>query len=247
MTEVILDQVSVSYVIDKKTRNKVIDKLSITFGNGLFHVIIGESGTGKTTLLKAILGLVSYEGGIYFGNVDANSLPLDQRNFSLVSQSYVLYPHMNIFDNIAYPLKNASAPKKEIIERVYEVAEELDLTHTLTRKPRHISGGQQQRAALARALVKRPTLIAFDEPLSNVDPHQRAELRLLIKNVIKARGITALYVTHDFEEALALADVLHVMDKGQIVLSGSSREVFYSNHEVVENLKKVLQKQNNVY
>ena len=143
-----------------------------------------------------------------------------------------------MFDNIAFPLKAITADREEIIRRVYEVANELNLVDCLPRKPRYLSGGQKQRVALARAIVKNADLILFDEPLSNIDPSARNAQRSLIKKVIQNRGKTAIYVTHDFKEALLLADYLYVMDKGKIVVSGKPLEVFDSGVEIVNDFKR---------
>ena len=214
-----------------------LDGLNAEFLSDAFNVVIGYSGCGKTTLLKCIAGLKDYDGDVLFDGNDVSYLKPQERNISYVSQEYVLYPHLTVFDNIAFPLKNSGVPKKEIIARVKSVAEEMDLTYCLTRKPAYLSGGQQQRVALARALVKKPSICLFDEPLSNTDMQFRFTQRQLIKEKIAQYGCTAIYVTHDFSEAMSLADKLLVLSDGKRVLQGKPQEVFDSGNEVVESLK----------
>ena len=144
---------------------------------------------------------------------------------------------MTVFENIAFPLKVAGASKDEIIRRVYEVADKLEIRHCLTRKPKHLSGGQQQRVALARALIKKPNLYLFDEPLSNVDPIKRSESRILIKKIITESNATAIYVTHDFTEAMTLADHIIVINDGKVEIEGAPMEVYKSSNPIVESLK----------
>lgn len=202
-----------------------------------FNCIIGPSGSGKTTLLKCLAGLLPYDGEITFDGVSVNGLKPFERNLSLVTQEFALYPHMTVFDNIAFPLKNAGARREEIVKRVERIADVLDLKYCLTRKPRHISGGQKQRAALARALIKNPLVCLFDEPLSNVDPQMRFKERRFLKNAMASFGCTAVFVTHDVLEATALADKLFVMDGGKIVLQGDVNEVYNSDDPVMTALR----------
>jgi len=193
----------------------------------------------KSTLLKAIAGLIEYEGEIYFDSTDISNLTIKERNISFVTQNYALYPHLNIFDNIAFPLTISQAPKKEIIERVTEVAKYLGIEHCLTRKPKHLSGGQQQKVALARAMVKKPQLYLFDEPLSNFDQPKRYEARQIIKKGVKDYAATAIYVTHDFTEAMALADNIIVISDKKVEISGRPLDVYNSGNPVVEDLKGI--------
>ncbi|MBO4572811.1 MAG: ABC transporter ATP-binding protein [Clostridia bacterium] len=214
-----------------------LDDLSAEFLPDAFNVVIGYSGCGKTTLLKCIAGLKDHDGDILFDDNDVFDLSPADRGVSYVSQEFVLYPHLTIFDNIAFPLKNSGVPKKEIIERVKQVAEELDLTYCLTRKPKNISGGQQQRVALARALVKKPSICLLDEPFSNADIQLRSQQRQTIKEKMVKYGCTTIYVTHDFQEAMALADKLFVLNEGKCVLQGDPKTVFDSGNEIVVSLK----------
>lgn len=227
----------------KRNKNHIvttaIDNLSCTFVNNAFNVIVGPSGCGKTTLLKTIAGLLeNYEGEILSDSSNIKDFTVQERKIAFVSQEYVLYPHLTVFDNIAFPLKAIGASREEIIERVYKVAEEMNLMDCLPRKPRYLSGGQKQRVALARAITKNAELYLFDEPLSNIDPQLRNDQRIFIKQTMTNHSATIIYVTHDFKEAMALADYLYVMDEGKIVISGKPLDVYKSGNEVVESFKE---------
>ena len=225
----------------KKLSDGVIglNKFSTTFEEGSFNVILGYSGCGKSTLLKAIIGLVPLaEGKILFNGIDYELLTMNDKRLSYVSQEYALYPHMTVFDNIAFPLRMKGSKRKEIIEEVNKVAEELGLTICLSRRPKDLSGGQQQRVALARAIVKKPMLLLFDEPLSNVDPKFRAEERNRLKLAAKQTQATSLYVTHDFNEALNLADKIYVLNDGKLVFEGTPKELLNTDNQVVDSLRK---------
>ncbi len=223
---------------EKKNKEVVaLENLSLEIKDKFLNVILGYSGSGKTTLLRSIAGLQDYEGTIYFDGIDVDNLSVQKRNIAMVTQNYALYPSMTVFENIAFPLKVLGASKEEIISRVYEIAEKLDIKHCLSRKPKKLSGGQQQRVALARAMVKKPDLYLFDEPLSNLDTIKRSEARILIKKIIKERNATALYVTHDFTEAMALADYLIVINDKRVEIEGTPLEIYESNNPIVESLK----------
>lgn len=227
----------------KRNKNNIvvtaIDDLSCTFLDGSFNVIVGSSGCGKTTLLRIIASLLEpFEGQVLTNDVDIRNLSIKERRLAFVSQEYILYPHLTVFDNIAFPLKTIKADREEIIRRVYEVAEEMNLMDCLPRKPRYLSGGQRQRVALARAIVKNADLYLFDEPLSNIDPIMRNEQRIFIKKTMQNHHKTVIYVTHDFKEAMALADYLFVMDNGKIVASGQPLDVYNSGNSVVNDFRK---------
>ena len=239
MSSIKIENLTVKFESKKKPTVVALDNVSLDIKDATLNVIVGYSGCGKTTLLRSIAGLQEYEGYIYFDGVDGDTLSVQQRNVSMVTQNYVLYRTMTVFENIAFPLTIAGASKEEIIERVYYVAERLGIKHCLSRKPKHLSGGQQQKVALARALIKKPDIYLFDEPLSNFDAQKRSESRVLIKKIIKENNATALYVTHDFEEAMALADHLIVMADGKIVIEGEPLDVYNSGNEIVESLKGV--------
>lgn len=231
MATIKITDLTVSFSSKKKGTIIALDKVNAVFNNGDFNVILGPSGCGKTTLLRTIAGLQEYEGEILYDSVDADELSFKARNISYVTQSYSLYSHLNIFDNIAFPLKTIGATKEEIIPRVMDLAKQLDIEICLNRKPRQLSGGQQQRAALARALIKKPSVCFLDEPLSNIDVQQRETARVLMKKTLKLNGCTVVYVTHDFSEAMALADKVFIMNNGKIIKSGTPMEIYNNNND----------------
>lgn len=236
MSEIEVKNVSVEFK-SKKREAVALDDFSATFSDGM-NVVVGYSGCGKTTLLRCILGLTDYDGDIYLDGQDLYDIATKDRNFSFVSQEYVLYPQYTVFENIAFPLKLLKAGREEITQRVNEMAEMLELTACLNRKPKHISGGQQQRVAIARALVKRPSVCFMDEPFSNTDEVTRMQTVRWLKKAFDATGCTCLYVTHDFKEALTLADTIYVMNEGKLEIFGTPDEIFNSNNEVVKTLKE---------
>lgn len=238
MPDVKVKNVTVTYVDKHKNETVAVRGLSCRFESGTLSVVMGFSGCGKTTLLKAIGGFFDFDGYIYFDGKDADTIPTRKRNLAYVSQDYVLYPSLTVFDNIAFPLKTARVRADEVTERVKDIAGALGLTDCLTRLPRHLSGGQQQRVALARAMVKRPALLLMDEPLSNVDAGSREALRHYIREAQKEEGTTVIYVTHDYREALELADRIYIMDEGALVLSGTPDEIRASTNETVELLRQ---------
>ena len=196
-------------------KTEVIHGVSIDVPDGEFVVIVGPSGCGKSTLLRMVAGLEAISSGeIDIGGRVVNGLEPRERDIAMVFQNYALYPHMTVFDNMAYGLKIASMPKAQIRARVDKAAGMLDLTDYLKRKPRQLSGGQRQRVAMGRALVRDPAAFLFDEPLSNLDAKLRVQMRLQIKEMQRTVGTTSLYVTHDQTEAMTLADRLVVMNAG---------------------------------
>ena len=196
-------------------RNEVIHGVTTNVDDGEFIVIVGPSGCGKSTLLRMVAGLEEITAGqIEIGGRVVNGLEPRERNIAMVFQNYALYPHMSVFDNMAYGLKIAGMAKAEIRERVGKAAAMLELAEMLDRKPRQLSGGQRQRVAMGRALVRDPAAFLFDEPLSNLDAKLRVQMRLEIKQLQRAVGTTSLYVTHDQVEAMTLADRLVVMRAG---------------------------------
>jgi multiple sugar transport system ATP-binding protein len=203
-------------IFDKKTI--AVDGVSFDVRDGEFVILLGPSGCGKTTTLRCIAGLETPdEGEIYIGDRLVNDLPPKDRDIAMVFQSYALYPHMTVYDNLAFPLKMRKYPKDEIDKRVKEVARLLRIEDLLDRKPRQLSGGQQQRVALGRALVRNPQVWLMDEPLSNLDAKLRVYMRAELKKLQKDLGITTIYVTHDQAEAMAMGDRIAVMDKGKIL------------------------------
>jgi sn-glycerol 3-phosphate transport system ATP-binding protein len=197
-------------------RNPVIHGISLDVANREFIVIVGPSGCGKSTLLRMVAGLEEITAGtIEIGDRVVNQLEPRERDIAMVFQNYALYPHMTVFDNMAYGLKIAGMNRTEISERVSRAANMLELGPYLDRKPRALSGGQRQRVAMGRALVRDPAAFLFDEPLSNLDAKLRVQMRLEIKALQREVGTTSLYVTHDQVEAMTLADRLVVMNAGR--------------------------------
>ncbi len=206
---------------------QVIHGVGIDVADGEFIVIVGPSGCGKSTLLRMVAGLETVtEGGISINGRVVNTVEPMDRDIAMVFQNYALYPHMSVFDNMAYGLKIARRPKGEIEARVAKAAKMLQLEEYLGRKPRELSGGQRQRVAMGRAIVRQPAVFLFDEPLSNLDAKLRVQMRLEIKALQKELGITSLYVTHDQVEAMTLADRMIVMNDGRADQIGAPLEVY---------------------
>jgi sn-glycerol 3-phosphate transport system ATP-binding protein len=207
--------------------NTVIHDLSASIADGEFVVIVGPSGCGKSTLLRMVAGLEDISGGtISIGDRVVNALEPAERDIAMVFQNYALYPHMSVFDNMAYGLKIAKRPIEEIKARVDKAAGILELSHLLQRKPRELSGGQRQRVAMGRAIVRQPQVFLFDEPLSNLDAKLRAQTRLEIQKLHRELGITSLFVTHDQVEAMTLAQRMIVMNGGHMEQFGTPEEVY---------------------
>lgn len=206
----------------------IIHGVSLEIADGEMTVIVGPSGCGKSTLLRMIAGLEEVSSGEI--NVDdklVNHLEPKNRNIAMVFQNYALYPHMTVYQNMAYSLKICGFKKTEIQFRVTRVAERLGLVHVLDRKPKQLSGGQRQRVAMGRAMVREPAIFLFDEPLSNLDTQLRVQMRLEIKQLQRQLKTTSVYVTHDQVEAMTLADRLVVMNHGVIEQIGSPLEVYH--------------------
>ena len=208
-------------------KTAVIHGVNIDIEEGEFIVIVGPSGCGKSTLLRMVAGLETVTSGqVKINGHGVNELEPMDRNIAMVFQNYALYPHMSVFDNMAYGLKIAKTPKPEIAERVQVAAKLLQLEPYLQRKPRELSGGQRQRVAMGRAIVRKPDVFLFDEPLSNLDAKLRVQMRLEIKELQRNLGVTSLYVTHDQVEAMTLADRMIVMNGGVADQIGAPLEVY---------------------
>ena len=206
---------------------KVIHGIDAEISDGEFVVIVGPSGCGKSTLLRMVAGLEDITGGeIEIGARVVNQLEPAERDIAMVFQNYALYPHMSVYDNMAYGLKIAKVPKVEIDVRVKKAAGILELGAFLERKPRELSGGQRQRVAMGRAIVRQPSVFLFDEPLSNLDAKLRAQTRLEIQKLHRELGITSLFVTHDQVEAMTLAQRMIVMNSGRMEQFGTPEEVY---------------------
>ena len=205
----------------------VIHNLNAQINDGEFVVIVGPSGCGKSTLLRMVAGLEEVTGGlISIGNRIVNDLEPAERDIAMVFQNYALYPHMSVFDNMAYGLKIAKVSMADIQTRVDKAAGILELRNLLQRKPRELSGGQRQRVAMGRAIVRQPQVFLFDEPLSNLDAKLRAQTRLEIQKLHRELGITSLFVTHDQVEAMTLAQRMIVMNAGVMEQFGTPEEVY---------------------
>lgn len=211
-----------------KQELQVIHGVNAEIGHGEFVVIVGPSGCGKSTLLRMVAGLEEISGGeIAIGDRVVNDLEPAERDIAMVFQNYALYPHMSVYDNMAYGLKIRKMPVDEIRTRVDKAAKILELGHLLDRKPRQLSGGQRQRVAMGRAIVRQPQVFLFDEPLSNLDAKLRAQTRLEIQKLHRELGITSLFVTHDQVEAMTLAQRMLVMNAGNMEQFGTPEEVYH--------------------
>ena len=206
---------------------QVLHGVDAAVHDGEFIVIVGPSGCGKSTLLRMVAGLEEVtEGEVWIGDRVVNDLEPAERDIAMVFQNYALYPHMTVFDNMAYGLKIARVPRQEIQARVDKAAAILELGALLHRKPRELSGGQRQRVAMGRAIVRQPQVFLFDEPLSNLDAKLRAQTRLEIQKLHRELGITSLFVTHDQVEAMTLAQRMIVMNGGVMEQFGTPQEVY---------------------
>lgn len=207
---------------------KAVDGIDLAVREGEFVVLLGPSGCGKTTLLRMIAGLEKpTEGDVIIGDQIVNDLPPRARKIGMVFQSYALYPHMSVFDNIAFPLKAMRVPRDALRERVEWASSLFGIKRLLDRKPRQLSGGERQRVALARALVKEPTVMLLDEPLSNLDAKLRASARAELQQFQRRTGITTIFVTHDQVEAMGLGDRIAVMYQGKVRQFGTPQDIYH--------------------
>lgn len=208
---------------------QAVQDISISIADGEFIVLVGPSGCGKSTLLRMIAGLETITSGTAsIGGTVVNKMEPADRDIAMVFQNYALYPHMSVYANMAYGLKNRGTPKAEIDARVKEAVRMLELEPYLDRKPRALSGGQRQRVAMGRAIVRKPAAFLFDEPLSNLDAKLRVSMRGEIKQLQKRLGTTSIYVTHDQLEAMTLADRLVVLNGGKVEQIGTPLEVYHN-------------------
>ena len=204
-----------------------IRDLSLDINQGEFFTLLGPSGCGKTTLLRMIAGFNSIEDGqILFGDKVINKVEAHKRDIGMVFQNYAIFPHLTVYENVAYGLKAKKVPKSEITSRVEKALDLVQISQLKDRKPSELSGGQQQRVALARAFVIEPGILLMDEPLSNLDAKLRVQMRTVIRKLQKRVGITTVYVTHDQEEALAISDRIAIMKAGDIMQVGTPEEIY---------------------
>jgi len=221
MAKVVLQQVTKTF-----NGQNVVKGINLVVPDGSFTVLVGPSGCGKSTTLRMIAGLENVsEGEIRIGDTSVNHLPPGKRDVAMVFQNYALYPTMNVFDNIAYGLRNRGVPKKECKVLVEEIAEVVGLSPYLNRKPSQLSGGQRQRVALARAMVKKPKVFLMDEPLSNLDAKLRNQMRVELTSLHKQLGSTFIYVTHDQVEAMTMGDQIVVMNEGSIMQAAAPMDL----------------------
>jgi spermidine/putrescine ABC transporter ATP-binding subunit len=214
-------------LVKRYSAQSVIGPISFSVNAGEFVSLLGPSGCGKTTTLRCIAGFESpSEGGIYLDGERIDQRPPNRRNVGLVFQSYALFPHLTVFENVAFGLRLRRSTNAELKRRVQEALELVGLSHLAERYPRQLSGGQQQRVAIARSVVLEPRLLLFDEPLSNLDLKLRVTMRAELRNLQRRLGKTAIYVTHDQGEALALSDRIVVMSNGKIEQIGTPVEVY---------------------
>lgn len=224
MARVILKNINKTY--DKK--NQVIESLNLEINDGEFLVLVGPSGCGKSTILRMIAGLEETNSGeIIIGDKTVTHTPPKDRDIAMVFQNYALYPHMSVYENMAFGLKMRKFKKDEIKKRVEETASILDLQDVLDRKPRQLSGGQRQRVALGRAIVREPQVFLMDEPLSNLDAKLRVQTRFELKKLHKKLNTTFIYVTHDQVEAMTMGDRIVILDQGKIQQVGAPDEVYH--------------------
>ena len=206
---------------------KILNNISLYINDNEFLTLLGPSGCGKTTTLRMIGGFLQPdEGDIFFLGERINDLPPYKRNVNTVFQNYALFPHLNVFENIAFPLREKKLPKEEINTKVNEMLELVKLQHRSKRRINELSGGQQQRVAIARALISRPRVLLLDEPLGALDAKLRKDMQQELKKIQKATGITFIFVTHDQEEALTMSDTIVVMSDGKIQQIGTPADVY---------------------
>ncbi|MFI0432430.1 MAG: ABC transporter ATP-binding protein [Candidatus Nanopelagicales bacterium] len=223
MAKVVLEHIEKLY----ENGYHAVSDLNLDIADGEFLVLVGPSGCGKSTALRMVAGLEDISGGeLYIGDRLCNDLPPQDRDIAMVFQSYALYPHMSVADNIAYGLKLRKMPKAEIQARIKKAADMLELNDYLERKPAQLSGGQRQRVAMGRAIVREPAVFLMDEPLSNLDAKLRVQMRAEISSVVRSLGTTTIYVTHDQVEAMTMGDRMAIMKKGVLNQVGAPQEVY---------------------
>lgn len=225
MNLVNLNDIAVSY----DGKNNILENLNLSVKKGELVSLLGPSGCGKTTTLRVVAGFIQpSKGEFLLGDEEYTNIPIHNRNFGLVFQSYALFPHLNVFENVAFGLKMKKMSKKEIEKKVEKMLEVVDMTSFSKRYPKELSGGQRQRVAIARALVIEPKLLLLDEPLSNLDAKLRLKMRVEIRKLQQELGITTLFVTHDQEECFSISDRVAVLNKGVIEQFDKPEEI-YSN------------------
>ncbi|MGE0004471.1 MAG: ABC transporter ATP-binding protein [Parvibaculaceae bacterium] len=222
-----MSRVAIDHVTKRYGSFAALDDISITFNDGEFFGLLGPSGSGKTTLLRAIAGFIAPdEGTIAFDGEQVETVPVHRRAIGMVFQSYALFPHLTIAENIGFGLDVRGAPRGDIRKRVSEMLALVRLGGLEARYPRQLSGGQQQRVALARALITRPKVLLLDEPLGALDRRLRQEMQVELKDIQRETGVTAIFVTHDQEEALTLSDRIAIIDQGRLIQVDAPQTVY---------------------
>jgi ABC-type sugar transport system ATPase subunit len=222
-----MSSVSFKGVSKRFGTTEVIKNISLTVEDGEFLVFVGPSGCGKSTMLRMVAGLETIsQGDLYIDGTRVNDLGPSERGAAMVFQSYALYPHMTVAENMSFGLRVAGLPKSEVSSRVQQTAEMLQITDLLNRQPKQLSGGQRQRVAIGRAIVRRPKVFLFDEPLSNLDASLRVQLRIELAKLHASLGTTMIYVTHDQTEAMTLGDRIAVFNRGKIEQLGTPLELY---------------------
>ena len=237
MSKITFQNVSVLYEDKKRSFITAVDNVSFSLNDHAFHVFVGPSGGGKTSLIKCLTGDVIYEGKILLGSDDLESVSIKNRKISYMTQDYLVYPNINVYDNIAFPLRVAKMDHDEADQRIKDIAHKLDIDLLLTRKSKYLSIGQISRVALAKALVKDSELFLFDEPTKNLDVKNREIVVDLIKENVKKRNKTVVYVTHDIKEAINIADYIHVIADGKHIGVYTPEEFLNSDNPIVKSLR----------
>ena len=237
MSKITFQNVSVLYEDKKRTFITAVDNVSFSLENKKFHVMVGPSGGGKTSLMKCITGDLIYEGKVILGNRDIEEIPIKDRKLSYMSQDYIIFPNINVYDNIAFPLRVMKMDHDEADQKIKHIASRLGIDYLLTRKSKFLSIGQISRVALAKMLVKDSDVYLFDEPTKNLDARNRDIVLNLIKENIKNSGKTVLYITHDIQEAIYMADYIHVINEGKYIGPFTPEEFLYSDNEIVKSLR----------
>ena len=238
MPAVKIENLGVTYVGRKKQLTTPLSDFSCEFISNKVNVLVGESGCGKTTLLRAICQQFEYDGEIYFDNKNVDKIPMKERKIAYVDQNLFLFSHMIVYDLLAYPLKQLKLKSDDIDYKVKEMANILGLRDLLTRKPSQLSIGERQKVALGKALIKDPNVCLLDEPFSNLSEQDKEEIIPYFLKAVKEKNITVILVTHDYTEALRLADMVFVMEKNAITFKGTKEELYDNKDiELIQYLK----------
>lgn len=235
MNAIRFENVSLTYN-DKNKKIEALKNINLNFEENRIHVIMGPSGAGKTTLLKATTGLLSYDGTIVINEQNARLIPTKKRNISYVSENITLFPHLTIFDNIAFPLKILNVSKDEIRKRVLELANKFDLGFLLQRRPKQLSIGQLSRVLLAKELIKKPEILLLDEPFAALDEQNKYKIRMILKKILIEEQITTILVTHNPSIALAMGDYIHILKDGSLYKTGKKEDIINSGDEFVKGI-----------